>query len=108
MVEMNPLGLGLKTGAMLFLVLGCLIFVLYLMKRTLPLRRGKKSDLPITAVSTFHFSSKERIEVIEVSGERVVLGITPGRINFLTKINPVKGKGNAIDGKSDTQTMVRE
>ncbi|HUU39808.1 MAG TPA: flagellar biosynthetic protein FliO [Desulfatiglandales bacterium] len=84
---LNLLSTGIKTVAMLFVVLGFLVLVLYLMKRLLLLRRGSKGDAFIKIISSLHLSSKERIEVIEVSGERIVLGITPENITFLTKLN---------------------
>jgi len=80
---------------MLFIVLGILVLVLYLMKRFLFLRREAKGDLAIKVVSSLHLSAKEKIEVIEISGERIVLGIAPGSINYLTKINDSSGKAGS-------------
>ena len=84
----NPdfLHAGLKTVAMLFIVLGLLVLVLYLMKRFLFQRKGIRGDISINVISSLHFSPKERIEVVEILGERLLLGITPGNINFLTKL----------------------
>ena len=81
--------------AMLFLVLGFLVFVLYFMKRFIVKGRDSKGNVFIKVVSSLHLSPKERIEVIDVSGERIVLGVTPGSINFLTKLGPSKDKENA-------------
>ena len=89
---MDLVNTGIKTAAMLFLVLGLLIFVLYFMKRYLYKGQNSKGDTLIKVVSKLHLSPKERIEVIEVSGERIVLGITPGNIRFLTKINASGGE----------------
>ena len=85
---MDLLNTGVRTVAMLFLVLGLLIFVLYFMKRYLFKGRNPKGSLFIKVVSSLHLSPKERIEVIEVLGERIVLGVTPGNISFLTKVGP--------------------
>ena len=68
-------------------VLGFLVALLYAMKRFLFSRRGPSGDVPINVLSTRYLSQKERIEVIEISGEKLVLGITPGNISFLTKLN---------------------
>jgi len=88
----------LKTMAMLFIVLGFLILVLYLVKKFI-LPKGKaKGDVLIKVLSTLHLSSKERVEVIEISGEKIVLGVTPGSINFLTKLRDIKQDHKAIDG----------
>ena len=99
MFELNLISTGLKTMAMLFLVLGLLVLVLYFMKRFLFLRRGAKGDLFIKVLSSLHLSPKERIEVIEVSGEKIVLGVTPGNISFLTKLSDLPAEHKEIQGK---------
>ncbi len=89
---MDLVNTGIKTAAMLFLVLGLLVFVLYFMKRYLFRGQNHKGNILIKVVSSLHLSPKERIEVIEVSGERIVLGITPGNISFLTKVGTTERK----------------
>ncbi len=89
---------GLKTMAMLFIVLGFLILVLYLAKKFISPKGKAKGDLLIKVLSTLHLSSKERVEVIEISGEKIVLGVTPGSISFLTKLSDIKQDHRAIDG----------
>jgi flagellar protein FliO/FliZ len=102
MSELNLIGTGLKTVAMLSIVLGLLVLVLYLMKRFLFINRGTKGDLLIKILSSLHLSPKERIEVIEISGERIVLGITPGNITFLTKLDDLAGEtGEAAENRED-------
>jgi flagellar biosynthetic protein FliO len=97
-VELDLVTTGLKTMAMLFIVLGFLILVLYLVKKFM-LPKGKaKGDMLIKVLSTLYLSSKERVEVIEISGEKIVLGVTPGRISFLTKLSDIKQDHRAIDG----------
>ena len=99
MTELNLISTGIKTMAMLFLVLGLLVLVLYFMKRFLLLRRGAKGDSLIKVLSSLHLSPKERIEVIEVSGEKIVLGVAPGSISFLTKLNDLHKEDKETDGK---------
>ena len=96
---LNLVSMGIKTVAMLFVVLGLLLLVLYLMKRFLLLRRGPNGDAFIKILSSLHLSPKERIEVIEISGERIVVGITPGNISFLTKLNSLTTKDAELDEK---------
>ena len=86
MIEPDLINTGLKTIAMLFIVLGVLVLVLYLMKKIMSPRGNGKGSLIIKVISSLHLSPKERIEVIEILGERIVVGVTPGNINFLTKI----------------------
>ena len=93
MFEMDFINTGIKTIAMLFIVLGFLFLALFLIKKYLSPKRKVKGDLAINVLSSLHISPKDRIEVIEVSGQRIVLGITPGRINLLTKLDGLtKGK----------------
>jgi flagellar protein FliO/FliZ len=99
MFELDLMSTGLKTLAMLFIVLGLLILVLYFMKRFLLLRQGRKGDSFIRVLSSLHLSPKERIEVIEISGEKIVLGITPGNINFLTKLSDLGEKNETMHGE---------
>ena len=89
---------GIKTTAILFLVLGLLVLVLYVMKKFLFLRRGPKGDMLIKVLSSLHLSPKEKIEVIEISGEKIVVGITPGNISFLTKLSDFHGETKEIHG----------
>ena len=93
MFEMDVINTGIKTIAMLFIVLGFLFLVLVLIKKYMSPKGRVKGDMAINILSSLHISPKEKIEVIEVSGQRIVLGITPGRINFLTKLDGLsKGK----------------
>ncbi len=72
---------------MLCIVLGVLVLLLYVMKRVMSPKGKNKGDLLIKTVSSLYLSPKERIEVIEISGERIVIGIAPGNINFLAKLH---------------------
>jgi flagellar protein FliO/FliZ len=85
-LELNLWSTGLKTMAMLFIVLGLLVLVLYFMKKFLMSRRGNQGNLFIKVLSSLHLSPKVRIEVVEILGEKIVLGLTPGHISFLTKV----------------------
>jgi flagellar biosynthetic protein FliO len=79
--------LGLKSVSMLAIVLALLIGILYLTKRFTFFQGKFRNDLPINVVSSLHLSPKEKIQVVEISGERIVLGVTPNMINFLTKLD---------------------
>jgi flagellar biosynthetic protein FliO len=86
MFDAELIKIGLKTIAMLLVVLGLLILALYIMKRFVVLKGKSKGQLPIEVLSTHYLSPKARIEVVSISGEKIVLGITPGSIHFLTKL----------------------
>ena len=69
--------------------------------------RGKdKGDLIIKTVSSLHLTPKERVAVLEISGERIVVGITPGNINFLTKLSRCKKEqGNTEDDEKNHEII---
>ena len=100
-IELNLLNTGLKTMAMLFIVLSLLVLVLYVMKRFLIPRRGTKGDSFINVLSSLHLSPRVKIEVVEILGERIVLGLTPGNISFLTKVGDATGDEKALTVKRD-------
>ena len=106
MIEPELINTGLKTIAMLFIVLGVLVLVLYIMKKFISPKGKGKGELIIKVVSSLYLSPKERVEVIEISGERIVVGVTPGNINFLTKLGHYKeGNGNIENVGKDQEII---
>jgi flagellar biosynthetic protein FliO len=106
MIEPELLNTGLKTIAMLFIVLGVLVLVIYIMKKVMSPKGKGKGDLIIKIVSTLYLSPKERVEVIEISGERIVVGITPGNINFLTKLGRYKERNGNIGNAGENHEII--
>ncbi len=86
-------GTGLKTFGMLCIVVAILILVLFLVKRFLYLKDGSGHGQFIKILSSHHLTPKERIALVDVVGEKIVIGITPENITFLTKIE----KSEALD-----------
>lgn len=84
--EVNLLNTGLKTAAMLAIVLAVLISVLYIMKRFMFFEKGSGKEQLIKVISSLHLSPKEKIQVIEISGERLLIGITQNSINCLARL----------------------
>jgi flagellar protein FliO/FliZ len=95
MLQPELINTGIKTAAMLFIVLGILVLLLYVMKRFMSPKGKYKGDLLIKTISSLYLSPKDRIEVIEILGERIVIGVTPGKINYLTKLH----RDEAVDSK---------
>ena len=106
MIEPDLINTGIKTMAMLFIVLGILVLVLYIMKKFMSPRGKGRGNLMIKVVSSLHLSPKERIEVIEISGERIVVGITPGNINFLTKLSRNKDGNGYIENAGKDHKVI--
>ena len=86
-------GTGLKTFGMLCIVLAILVMALFLMKRFFYLKNGFGNGQLIKILSSHHLTPKERITLIDVVGEKIVIGITPESITFITKIE----KSEALD-----------
>lgn len=108
MVEPELVNTGIKTIAMLFIVLGALVLVIYIMKKFMSPKGKGKGDLIIKVVSSLYLSPKERVEVIEISGERIVVGITPGNINFLTKLSRYKERNGNIENAEKDQEIISQ
>jgi flagellar protein FliO/FliZ len=80
---------GIRTIGMLLIVLGLLVLVAYIFKKLAIMKQGRKGDAHIRVMSSLHLGAKERISIIEIEREKIVLGITPGNITFLTKLSGV-------------------
>jgi flagellar protein FliO/FliZ len=79
-------GAGLKAFGMLCIVVAILILVLFIIKRFLYLKGGSGHGQFIKILSSHYVTPKERIALIDVVGEKIVIGITSDNITFLTKI----------------------
>jgi flagellar protein FliO/FliZ len=75
----------LKSFGMLCLVLALLIAVLWLLRRVYHHSAGAYPDL-IKILSSSYVAPKERIVLVDVLGEKLLLGVTSQQINLLTKI----------------------
>ena len=84
----NLLEATLKTFAMLCMVLGILILLLYLIKRFFHLRNSLSDDKLIKVIAASHVAPKARIALVEVMGKKMLIGISQDSIRFLTKIGP--------------------
>lgn len=76
-----------KAIVVLTFVLGLLVASLYLLKRFYGARgltRGGKN--PVRVLTTAFLGQKKNLAVVEVAGEVLVLGITPGSITCLSKV----------------------
>ena len=79
--------LGALLGGLLSLVLGAVIGVLYLMRRLFYSSSGQVDRGIIRTLASCYVAPKERIILVEVLGEKLLLGVTPHAINCLGKIS---------------------
>jgi len=85
-VSPELLGTLLKSAAMLSIVLGLLVGALFLMRRLFYGKTGAAGRGVIRTIASSYVAPKERILLIEVFGEKLLLGVTPHAINCLAKI----------------------
>lgn len=76
-----------RTFGMLLIVLAVLFLVVYCLKR-FSVKRGHRGEKRIFVLEAYHLSPKEKLVLVEVAGERILLGVTPQRIS---KIKSMEG-----------------
>ena len=72
---------------MLGLVLGLLIAVLYVTRQMFLRQSGSAGKGVIRMLSSYHIAPKERIILMDVLGEKILIGVTPQQIQCLAKIS---------------------
>ena len=76
----------LKSLAVLGLVLRLLLGVLYLMRRLYWRYSGAPDRGLIRMLAIHHVAPKERIVLLDVVGEKILVGVTPQQINYLATL----------------------
>ncbi len=75
----------LKLGGALVLVLFALFAFTFAVKKY---NRFQSNSCGMKLIGGMNIGAKEKIIIIEVSGQQLVLGVTPSSINRLTAVNP--------------------
>lgn len=92
----------LKSFGMLLIVLGILIAVLWLIRRYVAREGSMGQAGVIRLLASLYVAPKERVALIDVLGEKILIGITPNQISFLARIqdeeNVCSGDPPAADG----------
>ena len=68
---------------MLFMVLALLLLVFYLLKRFLAARTGSTTRDLIKVLTVHHLSPKEKLILVNVMDETILIGVTPNQISTL-------------------------
>lgn len=76
-----------KTFGMLFLVLAFLILAFYLIKKASTAQGGKGSKDYIKVLSVHHLSPKEKLVLLDVLGDTILIGVTPNQISKISSID---------------------
>jgi flagellar biogenesis protein FliO len=80
------IGSGAKALATLCLVLALAVCVLVAMKKVVFYRQAGRKEAMIRRLSSIPLSAKERIEVVEIAGQKLVLGVAQGGISLLLRL----------------------
>lgn len=76
-----------RTFSMLFLVLAVLILVFYLIRKFSTIKGLKGGRNYIRLISTYHLSAKERLIMVDVMGDIILLGVTPQSITKISSVD---------------------
>lgn len=79
-----------RTFGMLLIVLALLFLVVYGLRR-FSAKRGQRGEKRICVLEMHHLSPKEKLVLVEVSGEQILIGVTPQKISKIKSI----GDGDA-------------
>ena len=77
----------IKTFSMLFLVLALIVFVFYFIRKFSTVKGVKGSKDFIKVLSIHHLSPKEKLVLLDVLGETILIGVTPTNISKLSSID---------------------
>ncbi len=77
----------LRSGATLCIVLGVLIILLFLVKRFLEHNKIHMKQGLLQILASHYIAPKEKIMLVEVLGEKILIGVTPQNINCIAKIS---------------------
>ena len=96
LLELNMVSAGVKTVAMLFVVLALLVLTLYIFKRFSNFHNHTTGEISIKTLSTLPLTPKDKLQVVQIEGEKIVVGVSPSGINYITKINPLAADAEIV------------
>jgi flagellar protein FliO/FliZ len=90
---------------MLFMVLALLLLVFYLLRRFLAARGGNSSRDFIRVLTVHHLSPKEKLVLVNVLDETILIGVTPNQISKIkvmeSRVDVSRVSKNTGSGFSD-------
>lgn len=77
----------IKTFSMLFLVLAFIVMVFYLVRKLSAAKGSGSGKDFIKILSVHHLSPKEKLVLLNVLGNTILIGVTPAQISKITTVN---------------------
>ena len=90
-----------RTFSMLFVVLALLLAAVYLIRRLSMAKGVKGSAQLIRVLAVHHISPKEKLMLVNVMDETILIGVTPNRISRISEL----GKNVTMPETQDRQTF---
>lgn len=87
---------------MLFLVLAVLIFVFYLIKKFSMAKGVKDGQGFIKVLSVHHLSPKEKLVLLNVLGQTLLIGVTPSQISKISSLDHEMDLSESSTGQAFT------
>jgi len=101
LLEFNLVSTGVKTMAMLFVVLAFLLITLYVFKRFTNFHTNTAGDISIKTLSSLSLTPKDKLQIVQIEGEKIVVGVSPSGINYITKINSMAPQTEIVTQDED-------
>ena len=89
---------------MLFMVLALLLLVFYLLKRFMAAKGANINRDLIKVLTVHHLSPKEKLILVNVLDETILIGVTPNQISTL-KVMEKQETGAFVSQESSSKTM---
>lgn len=99
------IGSGARALAMLCFVLALMVLLLVALKKMVFYRQAGKKEAMVRRIASLPLSAKERIDVVDVSGQTLVLGVAQGGIHLLMKLPEERGEKGEPDGPKDQAAL---
>jgi flagellar protein FliO/FliZ len=77
----------IRTAGMLVMVLAVMLGVLYLFRRLLIPGRGNRGQDLIQVVSVHHLSPREKLMLVKVVDQVILIGVTPSQISRIMEVD---------------------
>ncbi|MCP3941203.1 MAG: flagellar biosynthetic protein FliO [Desulfobacteraceae bacterium] len=96
-----------RTFGVLFMVLALLLLVFYLLRRFLAVRAGSAGRDFIKVLTVHHLSPKEKLVLVNVLEETILIGVTPNQISKIAvmekKVDLSLGSRGKISKETDSR-----
>lgn len=91
-----------RTFGMLFVVLAMLLVAFYLIRRFSSVKGIKGGRELIRVLAVHHLSPKEKLVLVDVMGETILIGVTPSQISRIARM---QGTVDPEDLNRDSKTV---